>query len=110
MKKILILFISIMMIGCSQNTMNNHDLVVDDYLTGNQTEVSQSQDIYLILTNLDYHSTTCDGMVEYVFTFETGDCFQINLSDKWVWYENKEATLNDDTIVEIQALLNNEST
>ncbi|MCD8028967.1 MAG: hypothetical protein LUF02_10005 [Erysipelotrichaceae bacterium] len=108
MKKIIMILISLTMIGCS-NKIDNYSLKIEEYESTHIIEINEAKDIYNDFLELDYSSITCDGISEYMFTFIDDEIYYVNISDKWVWSENKEALLTDDMIEEIQELLEMES-
>ena len=57
--------------------------------------ITDAKGLYALLSRLDYKPETCDGLPEYMISFDNEETFSLNITDKWVWRDKEEARLSD---------------
>ena len=78
---------------------------------GSTLTTVNSAELRSFFEGLDYHSYTCDGLPEYIVLFDDGAIYYVNLTSRWVWQgKDKEATLSENLLSELQELLSGKQT
>lgn len=57
--------------------------------------ITDAKGLYALLSGLDYKPETCDGLPEYMISFDNEETFSLNITDKWAWRGKEEAQLSD---------------